>query len=198
MNYLAHAYLSFGNQDILTGNMISDFVKGKTKFDYPLPIQKGIYLHRQIDSFTDSHIITKQAASIFKPFAGPYASVFVDIVYDHFLARDEKQFPQEKDLNAFAQQTYTQLQANQLLLPEKFAQLLPYMSSQNWLYNYRNLQGIENSFGNIFRRAKYLEKTETVYQCFVDQHYALAQLYNQFFPQLLDFTQKQYILLINE
>jgi len=59
MNYLAHAYLSFGNQDILTGNMISDFVKGKTKFDYPLTIQKGIYLHRQIDSFTDSHILTK-------------------------------------------------------------------------------------------------------------------------------------------
>jgi acyl carrier protein phosphodiesterase len=29
MNYLAHAYLSFGEPDILAGNMISDFVKGK-------------------------------------------------------------------------------------------------------------------------------------------------------------------------
>ena len=29
MNYLAHAYLSFGDPGILTGNMISDFVKGK-------------------------------------------------------------------------------------------------------------------------------------------------------------------------
>jgi acyl carrier protein phosphodiesterase len=29
MNYLAHAVLSFQQPDILTGNMISDFVKGR-------------------------------------------------------------------------------------------------------------------------------------------------------------------------
>jgi hypothetical protein len=29
MNYLGHAYLSFNHQDILVGNMISDFIKGK-------------------------------------------------------------------------------------------------------------------------------------------------------------------------
>ena len=53
MNYLAHAYLSFNDQEILTGNMISDFVKGKKKFDYPSRIQAGINLHRLIDNFTD-------------------------------------------------------------------------------------------------------------------------------------------------
>ena len=42
MNYLAHAYLSFKEPDILVGNLISDFVKGKKKFNYSLPIQKGI------------------------------------------------------------------------------------------------------------------------------------------------------------
>jgi acyl carrier protein phosphodiesterase len=51
MNYLAHAYLSFKHEDILLGNLISDFVKGKKKFDYPLLIQKGITLHRNIDTF---------------------------------------------------------------------------------------------------------------------------------------------------
>ena len=29
MNYLAHAYLSFGYSELLVGNLISDFVKGK-------------------------------------------------------------------------------------------------------------------------------------------------------------------------
>ncbi len=43
MNYLAHAYLSFGDPDILAGNMISDFVKGKKKFDYPGPDTNGHY-----------------------------------------------------------------------------------------------------------------------------------------------------------
>src|SRR3954454_16256689 len=96
MNYLAHAYLSFGNEPVLIGNMISDFVKGNKKFDYPGDIQKGIALHRTIDMFTDGHVATKNAKEIFKPSAGSYAPVFVDVVYDHFLAVDETEFPFNK------------------------------------------------------------------------------------------------------
>ena len=61
MNYLAHAYLSFNEPEILVGNMISDFVKGKKKFDYSPGVQKGIALHRAIDNFTDYHTATKAA-----------------------------------------------------------------------------------------------------------------------------------------
>ena len=92
MNYLAHAYLSFADPDILAGNMISDFVKGKKKFDYPVRIQTGITLHRKIDEYTDSHPATRQAKEILKKTAGPYAGAFVDIVYDHFLANDPYEF----------------------------------------------------------------------------------------------------------
>ena len=88
MNYLAHSYLSFGDSEILVGNMISDYVKGKKKFDYPLAIQKGIMLHRTIDTFTDTHPATKAAIVFFKPVVGTYAGAFVDVVYDHFLAKD--------------------------------------------------------------------------------------------------------------
>ena len=60
MNYLAHAYLSFSDNEILAGNMISDFVKGKTRYDYPAGIQEGITLHREIDRFTDDHPAVKK------------------------------------------------------------------------------------------------------------------------------------------
>ena len=49
MNYLAHAFLSFDDPELLVGNMISDFVKGKQKFGYPSGIQEGIALHRAIE-----------------------------------------------------------------------------------------------------------------------------------------------------
>ena len=94
MNYLAHAYLSFEITDITVGNMISDFVKGKQKFDYPVAIQHGITLHRAIDSFTDSHAVTRQAKSFFKEAYGLYAGPLVDVVYDHFLANDPLRFPE--------------------------------------------------------------------------------------------------------
>jgi acyl carrier protein phosphodiesterase len=51
MNYLAHAFLSYNEPMILVGNMISDFVKGRQKFGYAVSVQKGMMLHRAIDSF---------------------------------------------------------------------------------------------------------------------------------------------------
>ena len=66
MNYLAHAYLSFNHPGILAGNMINDYVKGKSQYDYPPIIQKGLQLHRFIDHFTDLHPSTAAAKIYFK------------------------------------------------------------------------------------------------------------------------------------
>ncbi len=72
--------------------MISDFVKGKKKFDYPVAIHNGIMLHRYIDTFTDEHEATKEAKQVFRPAYRLYSGAFVDVVYDHFLATDENEF----------------------------------------------------------------------------------------------------------
>ncbi len=101
MNYLAHAYLSFGDSNVLVGNMISDFIKGKKQYDYPLAIQHGIQLHRAIDSFTDAHPATKNIAAIFKPRYRLYGGAFADIVYDHYLANDTVIFPSPAALMDF-------------------------------------------------------------------------------------------------
>ena len=109
MNYLAHAYLSFNHEEILVGNMISDFVKGKKKFDYSSGIQKGIALHRAIDAFTDTHKATHAAKQCFRPAVGLYAGAFLDVVYDHFLANDRNEFADDKALLLFTQNTYSSL-----------------------------------------------------------------------------------------
>ncbi|MFX4431684.1 hypothetical protein ABTA78_19410, partial [Acinetobacter baumannii] len=67
MNYLAHAYYSFEDPDILLGNMISDYIKGSKQYTFPKEVQAGIRLHRQIDSFTDAHAATKEIKKIFAP-----------------------------------------------------------------------------------------------------------------------------------
>ena len=105
MNYLAHAYLSFGNPEITVGNLISDFVKGKKKFDYSEGVQRGITLHRNIDSFTDDSEATKKAKEVFRPAYRLYSGALVDVAYDHFLATDEKEFTPEA-LFRFSQDVY--------------------------------------------------------------------------------------------
>ena len=191
MNYLAHAYLSFGNAEILVGNMISDYVKGKKKFDYPETVQKGITLHRLIDSFTDVHPATKAAMVVFKPVVGAYAGAFVDVVYDHFLARDQNELPGER-LADFATETYNSLQPYYDIFPERFQRMFPHMRSQNWLLNYRTMSGVESSFGGVFRRAKYLEYTSEAFAQFENYYSELEKYYNNFFPEVKEMALREF------
>jgi acyl carrier protein phosphodiesterase len=183
MNLLAHAYLSFNNEDVLVGNMISDFVKGKKQFNFSVGVQKGIKLHRAIDAFTDANDCTKQAKSFFKPAVGLYAGAFVDVVYDYFLANDSLHFP-ENNLDIFCVKTYAILQKNSSVMPENFAGMLPYMQQQNWLYNYQYNWGIEKSFNGIVRRARYLQESKQAFDIFEKNIADLQILYNQFFNNL--------------
>lgn len=183
MNYLAHAVLSFGHNEILIGNMISDFVKGSSKYSYAPMILHGIHLHRMIDTFTDRHPSTKAANMVFRKVAGPYAGAFTDVSYDHFLATDPTIFSGES-LTVFAARTYDVLEAHYAVLPERFKNMLPFMRNQNWLLNYSNHDGIRSSFGGVFRRAKYLEHNEGVFRQFMEHYDELRQYYSQFFPEL--------------
>lgn len=189
MNYLAHAYLSFGNQEILAGNIISDFVKGKKKFEYPQGIQKGITLHRMIDAYTDAHAATHEAKAVFKPAVGLYAGVFIDVVYDHFLAIDENYFSAES-LLSFTQNTYASLDNFTNIFPEKFARMFPYMKAQNWMYNYQFTWGIEKSFGGIVRRATYLNSSEKAFEIFIKEYDFLKECSQSFLSDVKDFAEK--------
>lgn len=198
MNYLAHAYLSFDNADLLTGNMINDFVKGRKKFDYPVLIQKGMELHRAIDQFTDAHAVTKQAKLFFSPAYRLYSGAFIDIVYDHFLALNIPQFEKYGGLQNFTENTYLLLQEKQMYFPEPFRRMFPYMHEQNWLYHYQFRSGIKSAFGGLVRRAKYLNESEIGFQIFEENYEELQLCYEEFFPELKDFTINFYRQLMKE
>lgn len=190
MNYLAHAYLSFHDPEILVGNMISDYVKGKKKFDYSPGIQQGMDLHRAIDTFTDEHPVTKKAKEIFRPHYRLYSGAFVDVVYDHYLAIDAAIFNTES-LQQFAATTYQILEPYSAVFPERFAMMFPYMKTQNWLYNYRERWGIEKSLHGVVRRATYLTESATAFRLFEEHFDELQQCYNAFFPELLVFVKNK-------
>jgi acyl carrier protein phosphodiesterase len=189
MNYLAHAYLSFRQPELLVGNMISDHVKGKKKFDYSAGIQKGIELHRLIDSFTDEHEATKEAKEIFRPHYRLYAGAFVDVVYDHYLAIDPTIFTKDS-LEEFAADTYTMLEPYSAVFPERFARMFPYMKTQNWLFNYSNKWGIENSLHGVVRRATYLTESATAFSLFEENFNTLQHCYQAFFPEMIAVVKK--------
>jgi len=187
MNYLAHAYLSFLHPDLVVGNMISDFVKGKKKYEYSSEIQKGIALHRAIDEFTDCHPATKAARKFFQPHYGLYSAVFMDIVYDHFLACDKEEFS-DSSLMEFSQNIYGILDKYETVFPDKFSLMYPYMKEYNWLYNYKNFIGVQRSFASISHRALYMSESITAFTLFCENYEKLREYYASFFPGLKKFA----------
>jgi acyl carrier protein phosphodiesterase len=191
MNYLAHAYLSFGHPDITVGNMISDYVKGRKVLDYPETVRQGIMLHRMIDQYTDQHPATRAAREVFRHHYRLYSAAFVDVVYDHFLALDESRFT-DASLMDFSLQTYAHLETRSASFPEPFARIFPYMKSQNWLYNYQFRSGLRNSFGGLVRRARFLEESETAFRLFEEHSDFLLQCYQRFIPDAQRFAEAQF------
>jgi acyl carrier protein phosphodiesterase len=190
MNYLAHAFLSFGNPEITVGNLISDFVKGKKQYEFSPAIQEGIRLHRAIDAFTDQHPATLEAKKIFQPAYRLYSAAFIDVVYDHFLATDSVEFT-DSSLKTFTEQTYVAIEPFSLVFPEKFAMMFPYMKSQNWLYNYQFRWGLEKSFGGLVRRSAYLSESETAFRLFEENYTALQDFYQAFMPDVKSFAMEK-------
>ena len=188
MNYLAHAFLSFGDAQVLTGNMISDYVKGKTQFSYPETVQKGIRLHRAIDNFTDNHASTREIMSLFRPQYRLYAGAFADVVYDYFLANDKDIFLNSEALLQFTEKTYQQLEAHQEHFPLKFKMAFPYMVSQNWLYNYQFDEGMQKSFNGLVHRATYLYECDIAFEIFLENKERIGQHYLDFFDSVKKFA----------
>jgi acyl carrier protein phosphodiesterase len=172
--------------------MISDYVKGKKKFDYPERIQAGIVFHRLIDSFTDIHPATKEAKEVFRPHYRLYSGAFVDVVYDHFLATDHSVFITEASLAAFTQRTYSTLDKKKEWFPLPFAQFFPFMRSQDWLYHYRVPEGTEKSLGGVVRRSAYLTESKTAYHLFKTHYQLFSDCYRQFWADMLPFARQQY------
>lgn len=190
MNYLAHAYLSFNRPHVLVGNMISDFVKGGQKNGYAVSVQQGIVHHRAIDAFTDGHPATAKAKQLFRPQYRLYSGPLVDIVYDHFLANDEKEFP-GASLLSFTKEVYQILEEEAAHLPLRFLPVFTYMKMENWLYNYRTLNGIEKSLRGLVRRAAFISDSTAAVELLHTHYNALRDCYAEFFPAVKQFAKQK-------
>ncbi|MBC7556770.1 MAG: DUF479 domain-containing protein [Chryseobacterium sp.] len=142
MNFLAHIYLSGNNELLKIGNFMADGIRGKDYLHFPEEVKKGILLHRKIDSFTDAHLIYRKSKHRLHEKYGHYSGVIMDILYDHFLAKNWAKYSDESLAN-YAKEFYKLLDKNEDLLTERTKNLLPYMKQNNWLLSYQSIEGIE-------------------------------------------------------
>ncbi|MFT4943574.1 MAG: acyl carrier protein phosphodiesterase [Patiriisocius sp.] len=182
MNFLAHIYLSGDDQDITIGNFIADGIKGRKYLNYPETLQKGILLHRGIDSFTDQHPIVKQSTKRLHKNHGHYSGVIVDIFYDHFLAKNWKKY-HSQPLDQYVATFYELLDKNHEILPSRIQRMIPPMVSSNWLLSYASIDGISKILEQMSVRVKHTNNMHLA-------HLELDQFYTQFEAEFTSFFEE--------
>lgn len=153
MNYLAHIYLSGDNDLVTVGNFIADGIKGKQYKKYSKDIQIGILLHRHIDTYTDAHKTVRQSTKRLHEKYSHYSGVIVDILYDHFLAKNWSRYC-NVPLDKYIENFYDSLALHYDILPSRIQKMMPYMISDNWLLSYASIDGISRVLDGMNRRTK--------------------------------------------
>jgi acyl carrier protein phosphodiesterase len=153
MNFLAHIYLSGDSDLIKIGNFMADGVRGNKHLELQSEIQKGIILHRSIDTFTDAHPIFRKSTKRLHANYHHFSGVIVDVFYDHFLAKNWSLYSDEK-LEEYVANFYYSLAIHNDLLTEKAQMMKPYMIQQNWLLSYQTIDGIEKILSQMDNRIK--------------------------------------------
>lgn len=184
MNYLAHLHLAPDDAAARVGNLLGDFLKPSHAGHLPQALQQGMALHRQIDSYTDSHPLVARSKQRIAAERRRYAGILVDIFYDHFLAQHWPRFS-SMPLADFTSRSYAELQAHRQWLPPRLLDILPRMQAEDWLLSYAEVDGIAAVLRGFSRHR--IQRDNPVADGIDDllQHYAaLEQDFLDFYPQL--------------
>ncbi|MDC6351439.1 acyl carrier protein phosphodiesterase [Zeaxanthinibacter sp. PT1] len=197
MNFLAHIYLSFEDDEITIGNFIADSIKGNKFKHYPDRIQKGILLHRAIDTFTDAHPITKQSSKRLHKNYSHYSRVIVDIFYDHFLAKNWQRYS-SMPLPLYTDRFYDLLETNFEILPEGVQRMMPYLVTDNWLLSYASIDGISRVLNGMNRRTQNRSKMNFAVED-LQEHYTVFEIeFTLFFEEVISFAKDKYLRLCDD
>jgi acyl carrier protein phosphodiesterase len=194
MNFLAHIYLSGEDEGITIGNFIADGIKGKKYLKYPPQIQKGILLHRGIDSYTDQHPIVKQSTKRLHQNYSHYSGVIVDILYDHYLAKNWTSY-HTLPLDIYVENFYEMLRQNFEILPTRIKRMMPYMIADNWLLSYATVPGISKILNQMNVRTKGISKMNFAVLELEEFYTEFEDEFTSFFEELIQFSRNKLLKL---
>ena len=194
MNFLAHIYLSFGDDEISLGNFMADSIRGNKFKHLPERVRKGIMLHREIDTFTDTHPIPKKSSKKLHKNYSHYSRVIVDIFYDHFLAKNWKVYS-DQPLEDFTERFYDLLEDNFDIMPVGVKRMMPHMMADNWLLNYARMEGIAKVLNGMNRRTKNRSKMNFAIIDLEEHYFAFEEEFTAFFEELRIFAKQKYLVI---
>ena len=197
MNYLAHIYLSGENDLVTIGNFMADGIKGKKYKKFQKNIQIGILLHREIDTFTDAHNTVRLSTKRLHQNYGHYSGIIVDILYDHFLAKNWNIYI-NIPLPDYVDTFYDSLKTHYSMLPLRIQKMIPFMIADNWLVSYASIDGISRVLQGMNRRTKNISGMDKAIFELETFYLEFEKEFTSFFNELNEFSKLKLIELSNK
>ncbi|WP_241607175.1 ACP phosphodiesterase [Rosenbergiella australiborealis] len=185
MNFLAHLHLAHLAKSSLTGNLLADFIRGDPNGRWTAAVVDGIHMHRRLDSLSDKLPEVREAKQLFTLPTRRVAPIALDVIWDHFLARDWSILHKEIKLSDFCLMAEQSISSDLASTPENFRQLNQLIWSQHWLERYAHAENLENVLRQMAQRRPRLASLAECYHDFVIHYADLEALFYRFYPQLM-------------
>lgn len=184
MNYLAHCYLSCSDEDLMIGNIITDFMRKREESNYSGQVLVGIQLHRSIDSFTDKHPASLRLREILRKRHDKYAPVVVDLIWDRMLCLNWSHYS-GSDLKKFVQPIYKTLLQRRGELPQKFETKLDGMIKSDFLLAYSSKESMRKALHWMDDRVKFPSNFVGAIDDLEENQSEISELFKSFFPDVI-------------
>lgn len=184
MNYLAHMYLSCGDEDLIVGNMLVDMLPLKRLKALPEQYAQGFELHRLIDSYTDSHAKVKEAVVQLRKQQGKYAPVVIDIFYDYILSQEWSRY-EGQEIQSFCNDIYEVLPKHYEQLPEDIVKRFQAMIDNNYLMTCSTAPLLQSVFDRVGGRARFMNGFAHATEDLINDYEFYKENFHSFFPDII-------------
>lgn len=188
MNWLAHLLLAEPDPASRLGNLLGDLVKGEERKTLNTKLQRGLKCHQEIDVFTDQHSIVKLSKQRISPEYRRFAGILIDVFYDYILANNWNNYS-KIPLAVFTTNIYSSWTNYLIDIPPYSQVVIHRLVTENWLYSYRHIAGIEATLASISyrlnrrRKKRHYDLTPSIKEL-TTNYGALESDFQEFFPEL--------------
>jgi len=193
MNHFAHLLLSQPTVESTVGNLLGDFARGVDPATLSAPVRAGLFNHRAVDRFTDSHPLVLEMKQRFSRKRRRFAGIALDIYFDYLLLLHWQSFEQraiEEVIAGF----YQRMEAGQSMMPgDDMRHVTRRMIEYDWFGSYRDLDAIAESLDRVAGRIRFANDFDNAIEELQANHDFIRDGFLVFFPQLRRHVEEQAI-----
>jgi acyl carrier protein phosphodiesterase len=183
VNYLAHCALGSAHPEYLVGGFLGDFIKGAVPGHLPHRIQIGVRLHRRLDAYSANQSDIADSIARLPTSLRRVAPIFIDLLADHFLARNFEVLHGEP-LQVFSCRSYRTLAEHQEHFPVPAQRFANFLGEHDLFGRYVRVDAVERAFARIAQRLRLDGIVPAAMSAVADQYDDFEADFLRYYPAL--------------